>query len=107
MGVHVERDGLTIEGESNVKVITSSAWAERAFCSNCGSNLWYRVTEGPYASGVSLSLGMFDDTSGLTLSHEYYVDRVRDAYEFPEDRMKMTEAEVIAMFAPAEDGEAK
>ena len=107
MGVHVDRDDLSLEGQDAITVFKSSPWAERAFCSKCGSNLWYHLTEGPDANGVSLSIGALDDTSGLTLAQEYYVDRQTDAYDFPEDRIQMTEAEVIAAFAPPEDGEAK
>jgi hypothetical protein len=105
MGVHVARKNLTITGEDAIKTYRSSPWAERAFCGTCGSNLWYRLTEGPDADSVSISVGMLNETDDMKLTHEYYTDRNTGAYDFPEDRIQMTEAEVIAMFAPTEEGE--
>lgn len=105
MGVHIEKSDLEISGEDAITTFKSSDWAERAFCNKCGSNLWYRQTEGPYASGVSIGIGLLDQTDDLKLAREYFVDNQTGAYAFPEDRIQMTEAEVIAMFAPSEQGE--
>lgn len=104
-GVHVAHDDLQLSGRDHVQVVKSSDWAERAFCNKCGSALWYHLTEGPYANGVSLSVGLFDDPSGMTLKREYYVDRKTCLHQLPENRVQMTEAEVITMFVPADKGE--
>ena len=103
MGVHVNSDDLVLSGQDAVSTIKSSDWAERAFCNKCGSGLWYRVTEGPYANGVSIPVGLLDDTSDMKLVTEYYVDRKTCAYDFPPERQQLTEAEVIEMFAPPAD----
>jgi len=34
---------VKINGEENVSVYNSSEWAERAFCKQCGTNLFYRL----------------------------------------------------------------
>lgn len=34
---------VTFEGEENVSRYDSSAWAERGFCTRCGTNLFYRL----------------------------------------------------------------
>ncbi|NIT13149.1 MAG: GFA family protein, partial [Candidatus Dadabacteria bacterium] len=34
---------VTFEGEDNITVYDSSSWAERGFCSGCGSHLFYRL----------------------------------------------------------------
>lgn len=105
IGVHIEMQDLQLSGAEEIATFKSSDWAERAFCKKCGSNIWYRVTEGPYASGVSIGVGLLDDTDEMKLAREFYVDRQTGAYEFPADRIQMTEAEVIALFAPSEEGE--
>lgn len=104
MGVHIEKSDLEISGEEAISTFKSSDWAERAFCNKCGSNLWYRQTEGPYASGVSVGIGLLDQTDEMTLAREYFVDYQTGAYAFPEDRIQMTEAEMLALFAASEEG---
>src|SRR5690606_28591069 len=46
-----------IEGEANVSVYRSSAWAERGFCAQCGTHLFYRLREGNL---YALSAGLFE-----------------------------------------------
>ena len=105
MGMHVANADLDISGLDAVTTLTTSDWAERAFCNKCGSSLWYKMTAGPDANGCSISVGLLTDTSDLTLGNEYYIDRKTQAYEFPKGRKQMTEAEVLALYAPAEEGE--
>lgn len=104
-GVRVMRDDLKLSGSEHVQTIQSSDWAERAFCSKCGSGLWYHLRHGPNANRVSLSVGLLDDPSGMSLKREMFVDHKTCIHQFPKDRIQMTEDEAIAMFAPSEEGE--
>ena len=98
MTVAVE-PGHSVEGP--VKQFTSSDWAERAFCADCGSALWYRVTApGPMHGQAQMAAGLFDDAAGANLKLELYVDRKPQGYAFAGERRQMTEAEVYAMYAP-------
>lgn len=101
-GISVSTDKLEITGAQSIKVLKSSDWAERHFCGECGSALWYRLTAGPYVGSTNIAIGLLDDTKGLRLKVEYFVDYKTSADEFPEDRTQMTEADVMAFFAPAE-----
>lgn len=88
-----------------MRVVKSSAWAERGFCKDCGSGLFYRVTaEGKYHGATSISLGALDDQSGICLTREWFIDRKPDAYALEGDRERITEAEVMAMFGGEEYG---
>ncbi|MHC0052113.1 GFA family protein [Actibacterium sp. D379-3] len=99
--VSVKLDKIAWTGAENIARVQTSDWAERAHCAKCGSGLWYKVTtEGYPGNDLSVPIGLLNDTSGMTLAREFYVDRKTDAYDFPADTIKMTEAEVIAMFAP-------
>ncbi|MBV1869216.1 MAG: GFA family protein [Marinosulfonomonas sp.] len=102
-GVSAPTDKLTVSGSENVGVFKSSDWGERAHCTKCGSVLWYRLTDGPYIGGTSLAIGLLDDSDGLTVSREYFVDYKNSADVLPDSRQQMTEAEVMAMFAPSKD----
>ncbi len=44
------------------KVYKSSAHAERGFCADCGTPLFFRfTTPGPYRVGITMSIGSLDD----------------------------------------------
>lgn len=95
----VGTDRIAWDGEDNMTVITSSAWAERAFCNKCGSSLFYRVTaDGKHKGFTSLAFGTLDDQTGFEAKREFFIDKKPAVYEFAGERKKMTEAEVMAAF---------
>lgn len=101
MAVQLPADAVEIDGENLIRTFASSPWAERAFCGTCGSNLFYRVTaEGPMQGEMHMALGVLDDPSDISLSTELFIDMKPDAYDFAQKTHQMTEAEVMAMFAP-------
>jgi hypothetical protein len=71
----------------------SSAWAERGFCSRCGSNLFYRLKD---ADHYMLAMGSFDDYSKFKLAGEIYIDEKPAGYAFTGDHSRMTGAEFLA-----------
>jgi hypothetical protein len=82
-----------------ITVYQSSEWAERGFCKHCGSPLFYRLkSDGSYY----LPVGLLDDTEGLTLVSEIFIDRKPALYSFAEKTKKMTAEETLAMFASSE-----
>lgn len=106
MGVEVQPDGITWQGADHIKTYASSDWAERGFCKTCGSSLFWRMTaDGPGAGMLSLNAGTLDDMNGLPLRTEIYIDHKPDGYAFAGDTTKMTEAEVVALFAPSDEGD--
>ena len=105
MTVPVESGSLEVSGP--VKTFTSSEWAERAFCGECGSPLWYRLTNGhDDEMQMQLSAGLFDGAGGFELKLEMFIDRKPGGYAFEGERRQMTEAEVIAAFAPSKEDDA-
>lgn len=89
---------VKITGEENLKWYQSSDWAERGFCTVCGSSLFYRVKgEQPI---FSINAGAFDDQSRFKLHQEYFIDEKPAYYAFAGDIPAMTGEEVFAMYAP-------
>jgi hypothetical protein len=86
---------VDIEGEEHVTVFDSSAWAERGFCSKCGSHLFYRLKQ---KGQVIASAGLFDDQTGFTFDHQVFIDEKPDYYDFANETRNMTAAEVFATF---------
>ncbi|MGJ8617101.1 MAG: GFA family protein [Sulfitobacter sp.] len=96
MGVHVPPGGITWTRADSVRAYTSSEWAERGFCSACGSSLFWRLTApGPMQGMLSLSVGALDDMKGMKFTTEVYVDAKPKSHSFAGKRKKMTEAEVL------------
>ncbi|AVO37713.1 GFA family protein [Pukyongiella litopenaei] len=108
LGIEVPPGGITWQGEDFIRTFASSDWAERGFCSRCGSSLFWRMTApGPAQGLLSLSAGTLDSFAGLELTTEIYIDHKPAAYAMAGETRKMTEAEVIAAFAPPSEGESQ
>ena len=88
---------LTFESEENVGRIRSSDWAERGFCTTCGSNLFYHIVG---SSDYQVAAGLFDDQSMFRLSLQVFTDRKPGFYAFANETKMMTTDEAIATFAP-------
>lgn len=103
ISVQVPPGALQVTSDAQPCIYRSSDWAERGFCPTCGSSLFYRVTTpGPYQGVCYVAMGSLDDAGGLPLTGEIYIDRKPDGYAFKGDHHTMTEADVMAMFAPPE-----
>lgn len=87
---------VEFQGEENLTRYRSSEWAERAFCSICGSNLYFRVLK---LDNVEMCVGVFDDKEGLVLSSEIFVDRKPDSYAFAGDHPRLTEKEALEKYS--------
>lgn len=84
---------VAYQGEEAIKRYASSEWAERGFCVECGSNLFYRLKE---ADHYILCAGTFDDESIFELAGEIFVDEKPAGYNFAGDHPRQTGAEFMA-----------
>lgn len=89
----IEADAFTIKGEEKIERFPSSNWAERAFCSKCGSHLWYKFL--PTGNRTFLA-GMFALPEGLPIKHQIFIDEKQDWFDLAQDSPKKTGAEIIA-----------
>ena len=108
----IECDHVAFEGEEHITRYRSSDWAERGFCSKCGSNLFYKflglpdlpepiVDTDAYDMGAyGMGTGLFHDQSGLQFTHQVYVDKKPNHYAFANQTHDMTEADILAIYAP-------
>jgi hypothetical protein len=91
------RTDVTFEGEENITVYDSSAWAERAFCRVCGSHLFYRLKKN---NAHQMLVGQFDEQGDFHFDLQVYVESKPAFYDFANETRKLTEAEVLEEFAP-------
>lgn len=95
--MEVTCDQVAFEGEEHIGRIRSLEWAERGFCKTCGSNLFYHIVG---TDEYQISVGLLDDQTRLRLVSQVFIDRKPPFYAFSNDTKTITEAEVIAEYAP-------
>jgi hypothetical protein len=86
-------DGVTVEGP--VARHQSSGFAERAFCSVCGSHLWMKNTSDPDGH-YELMPGLFDEAKGWRLLSEVYSDCAMASVQLTGAERRATRAEYEA-----------
>lgn len=100
-GIEIKPDAIAFDGADHIATFASSDWAERGFCKTCGSTLFYRMTApGPMQGTYHLAFGTLDDTDGIGMEGEIFIDKKPATYAFAGDHATMTEAEFMAMYAP-------
>lgn len=87
---------VMFKDESRIKIYDSSEWAERGFCVECGSGLFYRLK----SNGMTiLNIGLFDDKEAFQLTGEIFFDHKPAGFGFSGDHERLSEAETLARFA--------
>ncbi len=87
---------VLFEGEEHISVFDSSAWAERGFCSKCGSHLFYRLKK---SKTHMMPVGLFEDGKNLVFDHQVFIDEKPSFYSFANETSDMTGPEIFKKFA--------
>ncbi len=87
---------VQIDGVEYVKIYQSSDWAERAFCRECGTHLFYRLLP---TQEYFVPAGLFQDDAGFEFKEQIFIDRKPSYYEFANPTVNLSEADVFAKFA--------
>ncbi|SCB92742.1 GFA family protein [Gilliamella intestini] len=87
---------INIEGQINITHYNSSQWAERAFCKECGTHLYYHLkgTQHYY-----IAAWLFDDIKQLEFTTQAFIDKKPSCYDFANHTHNMTEADIWAKAA--------
>jgi hypothetical protein len=91
---------LKVEDTSSLGTYRSSEWAERGFCKQCGTPLYYRLID---KDSYFVSAEAFDDVKDITFTTQIFIDEKPNYYDFANKTRTMTGAEVFALFAPGGD----
>lgn len=83
-----------------VKVFSSSEWAERGFCADCGTHLFYRV-KGTQEHMVPV--GLFKDNDNFVFDTQVFIEEKPSFYSFENKTECLTGAELFAKNAPPSD----
>jgi hypothetical protein len=76
-----QRDAVKVTGESALRWVhspRSATQAERGFCIECGSSLFWKA---PDRDTISIAAGTLDEPTGLRTVRQIYVQDAGDYYE--------------------------
>jgi hypothetical protein len=91
------RSDVSFEGQENITIFNSSQWAERGFCNQCGTHLFYRLKEN---NQYFIPVGLFEQPQDFVFDHQVFIDEKPGYYCFSNETKNLTGAEVFAQFAP-------
>jgi hypothetical protein len=75
---HVADVDLKLTKQDGLKWFSSSDFAKRGFCQNCGSSLFWKMND---SKTTSLCVGTIDGPTGLKLGGHIYCSSKGDYYE--------------------------
>lgn len=79
-----------------ITTFNSSEWAERGFCQQCGTHLFYRLKkEGHYV----IPAGLFDNADDWKLTEQIFIDQKPAFYSFAEETNNLTGQQVFDQYA--------
>lgn len=87
-------NAVQISGESDVVRYQSSEWAERGFCAQCGTHLFYFLKP---ADQYHVPADLLE-VEGYKLTHQIFIEEKPEYYEFANATQNMTGAELFAHF---------
>lgn len=88
----IQAKSFAIEGENLVGIYRSSEWAERAFCTNCGSNLYFKFLPSDHYSFLA---GLFELPDEFQIEEQIFYDQKPQWFDLAQDTRRKTGAEVI------------
>ena len=86
-------------GHEFIGIYASSEWAERGFCKQCGSALFYRLKE---SGQYMLPAGLLEIEAKLDFDHQVFIDEKPEYYSFSNQTKDMTGAELFAKYGAEE-----
>jgi hypothetical protein len=86
---------VQITGVDKLKVYQSSDWAERSFCGECGTHIFYRLLA---TGNYFVPVGLFQGGVEFEFTEQIYIDMKPSYYDFVNQTLNLTEAEVLAKF---------
>ena len=90
------RAAIELGGRATPATYRSSDWAERGFCPNCGTHLFYHLLP---SNEYAIPAGLFQDADDLRLTSQIFIDEKPAYYDLANRTRTMTGAEVFAQYA--------
>lgn len=87
---------VVFSGHEKIKQYTSSPWAKRGFCGECGTHLFYKLID---TQEYNIPLGLLPRLPGLKMSIQYFSDMRPNYYCFTNETQEMTTEDIVSFFS--------
>ena len=94
MSVHCPEPRTEWLNDEGLTWYQGTPWAQRGFCSKCGSSLFWRLAQEPEGMLI-VSVDALEDDGEFTLDRHIYSDARPERYDFADDCPRVTEAELM------------
>ncbi|MFC3338915.1 GFA family protein [Paracandidimonas soli] len=94
-----QHDAPDIRGSEHVGIYASSDWAERGFCKQCGTHLFYRLKQGSFHA---IPVGLFDEGDSWKFKQQIFIDQKPRNYQFADQTTVMTGQEVFDQWSASQ-----
>ncbi|AQU82624.1 MULTISPECIES: GFA family protein [unclassified Halomonas] len=88
-------DDVAFQGAEHISIFSSSEWAERGFCQQCGTHLFYRLKQNRH---YALPVGLLDSTDDWKVTEQIFIDQKPEYYSLAEKTKQLTGEEVFAQY---------
>ncbi len=88
---------VKFSGEESISSYASSDWAERGFCTQCGTHLFFKLKGN---SQYIIPVGLFDDGLNVVFDHQVFIEEKPEYYDFSNPTKELTGEELFAQFSP-------
>lgn len=95
MAVHCDSE-VEITGQDKLRRFRSSDWAERVFCGECGTHIYYHLLS---TQEYAFTAGLFQEHETFKLTSQIFIDKKPGYYTFANDTETMTEQEVFSRYS--------
>ena len=77
----VQKANFKLSEDKGLRWFSSSSFAQRAFCSDCGSSVFYRRND--REDKIAVAAGTLDGPSGTHMEKHIFLDDAGDYYDIP------------------------
>lgn len=86
---------VNFEGAEHISTFSSSEWAERGFCKQCGTHLFYRLKEDVH---YAIPVGLLEDNDQWQFVEQIFIEQKPEFYSFAQKTKDLTGEEVFAQY---------
>jgi hypothetical protein len=85
VSTHAKKTDVKLTDETGLKWFKSSEWAQRGFCDQCGTSMFWEAFED---DNMYITVGRLDEASDLKLGSHIFVDQKPDHIELHDELPK-------------------
>lgn len=86
---------VSFTGSEEIAIFSSSDWAERGFCQQCGTHLFYRLKQNDH---YALPVGLLDSSDTWIITEQIFIEQKPAYYSLAEKTKLLTGEEVFAQY---------